>query len=155
MRRTTNIMILVVGVCYADEYWSEDYDSGKNCKDENLIVEINKNAEPGFCEAELGKLNDTKVFQSCKLKLSRTLAGRCQSTAIDKPGTLLYCENQKWTICCSHDYKCVKDWLSISDNFSTTAATYLKNKDKWLEGEKSKGYETCHALYSSLDPSIC
>jgi len=28
MRRTTNIMILVVGVCYADEYWSEDYDSG-------------------------------------------------------------------------------------------------------------------------------
>ena len=28
MRKTTNIMILVVGVCYADEYWSEDYDSG-------------------------------------------------------------------------------------------------------------------------------
>ena len=28
MRRTTHIMILVVGVCYADEYWSEDYDSG-------------------------------------------------------------------------------------------------------------------------------
>ena len=49
-------------------------------------------------------------------------------TNIFQPGTLLYCENQKWTICCSHDYKCVKDWLSISDNFSTTAATFLKNK---------------------------
>ncbi|XP_023345130.1 uncharacterized protein LOC111714290 [Eurytemora carolleeae] len=136
-------------------YWSEDYDSDKNCKDEELIVKIKQGKAKGFCETEVGELSDVQVFNRCKIKLTKTLGEKCRATTVEKAGELLYCKNQKQTIVCSHKYKCTKDWTKINSGFKDKAVAYLTNKTDWLNKEKEKGYGSCRDLNSSLDASVC
>ncbi|XP_023335743.1 uncharacterized protein LOC111707004 isoform X2 [Eurytemora carolleeae] len=150
IKQDCNLYILCV-----PDYWSEDYDQGKNCQDEDLIVKIEKKEVKGFCEAADGNLSDSQVFHECKLSLGKTLAGLCGSTAVEEAGKLLFCKNDQRTMCCSSNFTCVENWLAISDHFIKTAVDFLKDQKKWLEKEKTKGYESCHSLNTSLDASIC
>ncbi|XP_023332753.1 uncharacterized protein LOC111704672 [Eurytemora carolleeae] len=109
----------------------------------------------GKCERTTGDLSDNEVFQDCKLKLARALGSECSTTTVVHSGDLLYCKNQKLTVCCFHNHNCSRNWDSINDDYVKLAVDFLTDQKKWLEKEKTKGYESCHPLGSSLDASKC
>ncbi|XP_023340610.1 uncharacterized protein LOC111710724 isoform X2 [Eurytemora carolleeae] len=158
---STLLLLLIYTDCVyskgGSEYWSEDYDTSKNCKDEQTILKImtSGNSSLGHCEDEVGDLSDVQVFQSCKFKLAKAVATACSSTTVKDGGKLLYCKNNKLTTCCYHQHKCVENWNAIKGDYTKTAEAFLRDKKAWLENEKSKGYETCQALDSSYDASVC
>ncbi|XP_023345922.1 uncharacterized protein LOC111714920 [Eurytemora carolleeae] len=149
------LLVQITNVSSVVDYWSEDYDTAKNCKSEDLIIEIKQNKTQGFCEEEVGDLSDEKVFQNCKLNMAKTLGSLCRSTTVEQAGELLYCKNNMQTVCCARNYNCTKTWDTISERFVDKAISFLKDQDKFLAEEKKKGYASCHSLNSSLDASIC
>ncbi|XP_023324173.1 uncharacterized protein LOC111698145 isoform X2 [Eurytemora carolleeae] len=149
------LLVYISSVSSKVDYWSEDYDSAKNCKDEGLILAIRQNKTKGFCEEATGDLTEDKVFENCKLNMAKTLGSLCTLTTVDEAGELLYCKNNLHTVCCSRNYSCTSNWNTISDNFIDVAVSFLKDQKKYLAEEKKKGYESCHSLNSSLDASIC
>ena len=146
------------GSCQNPDYWSEpghpDYwsEPGQNCDNPEEVSKL-LNMNPSQCSIIRGK-SDEQAFSLCKTHLNAKLEKKCEYSAVENPGELLYCKKRGELTCCFANESCAT-WSNIDSNIYTNAREYLMNKTNVLNNlVKITGYKTCHHL-SSLDASKC
>ena len=76
------------------DYWDQDFDTNKNCDDEEEISRLAM-LEPSQCKTFDTGNDEQRTFMKCKANLASILQEKCDCSKVDNPGELLYC-NIKW-----------------------------------------------------------
>ena len=146
------IFLIKLTSCRSFDYWSDEFDVGRNCE---KPVEIQKLLRNKQCKVEHIKgETDARAFSLCKTHLTPILQKKCEYSKIKNAGELLYCKERGFVTCCFAKESC-DSWPSLQNKIYTNAREYLTNKtDVFNKLVKTMGYKTCHHL-NSLDASKC
>ena len=136
------------------DYWSEDFDSSKNCESKEEVKKL-QNQQGNQCNTEnIQNDGDEAAFKTCVRHLNKELGRICERSKVLHPGKLLYCKDRGQINCCFKDQKCA-NWLSINNEMAQKAKNFLENTTGFLDFQINKmGYKTCHRL-ESLDATKC
>ena len=136
-----------------DDYWSNDFDSSKNCKSGEEVTELQKGASQCYSQP-IKEDGDEAAFLRCVKVMNQKLLKTCGDSDVKDPGKLLYCKNRGLIQCCFKDHQC-DTWASINNPASNPAKDFLGNISGFLDHQvKNMGYRTCHHL-TSLDATKC
>ena len=124
------IIQLVSFVSSIDDYWSNDFDSSKNCKSEDEVREL-QNGKNQCSQVKVEDNGDEEAFQVCVHKLNQLLGKKCEKSEVDNPGKLLYCKSRGQIICCFKGEKC-KSWIDINNKIFLQAKAFLENTTSFL-----------------------
>ena len=135
-----------------DNYWSEDFDSSRNCESSKDVRELGVMSQ---CVTQsITDSGDEAAFLLCVHALNEDLVKLCGDSDVLEPGKLLYCKSRGLIQCCFKDHQC-DTWKAMNDKMFIKAKDFLVNSSGFLEHQVKKlGYKTCHRLNSS-DASIC
>ena len=144
--------LFTVSLTSVEDYWSEDFDSSKNCESSKDVKELEKGASQ--CQTKLIQDDDESAFLSCVQSLNQELVKMCGDSDVKEAGKLLYCKIRGTIQCCFKDHEC-DNWNAMNDKIFIKAKEYLVNTSGFLDHQvKRLGYKTCHHL-NSLDATKC
>jgi len=138
-----------------DDYWSDDFDTGKKCKGGETIKRL-LGADPDSGHCAVVSVGTEKMrWEECKRNLAAKLVMLCIPRNIEKTGDLLYCNERGTTSCCFQNEVCGADMVEINNKMLYNSINYLKNKEKYLSNLVDKeGYDSCHPI-RGYDASVC
>ena len=151
---TYGLLLLFGKICgEAADYWSESFDSSKECISEDQVKSLSKSTD----ECKSVRIRDDgekETFILCKTYLFSALQKKCETSRVKDASELLYCKERGVIHCCVKNEKC-DTFEVINKNIYVKAKEYLNNTTGFINNlVESVGYKTFHPL-KNLDATNC